>query len=514
LPNSADSPRSKPFQRTAEPFLVASALAIVAALAVLWFSEHGYILYYGDAQSHLNLARSLIDSRTPGYDQLGTVWLPVLHIICLPFVRNDWLWKTGLAGAIPVAVCFVIAGTFFYLAARESYGSALAATAALICLAANPNVLYLGSIPMTEIVFLAGLAVLLFSLVRFRSTQASRFIGLAIIACWWIALTRYDGWFLIPFAAMWVALSAAKRGWLLFLIVVLLAGLAPLYWMAHNWWETSNALDFYNGPYSAKAIQAGQPYPGFHNWRLAIRYYWEAGYLCSGVGLMLIGVAGVVCAGFRRTIAPVLLLLLTPIFYVWSIHSSGTPIFVPQLEPHGYYNSRYGIALVVFFAFAAGAIVPLLGERAKRLALLVPVIAIAPWLIRPGKGNWICWKESQVNSEARRTWTGAGANYLQAHYKIGQGILTASASGDVAGIFCRAGVPLRDSINVGNGPAWMANSARPDLVHQAAWAVAQTDDAVSRALGAARHPAYRLIEKIQVQGAPALEIYQRSEGSP
>ena len=39
-------------------------------------------------ESHLNISRALIDSRTPGYDQLGTVWLPVLHLLCLPFVRS------------------------------------------------------------------------------------------------------------------------------------------------------------------------------------------------------------------------------------------------------------------------------------------------------------------------------------------------------------------------------------------------------------------------------------------
>ena len=65
--------------------MICSLTALVALFALLVLS-HGYILYYGDAQSHLNISRGIIDSRTPGYDQLGTVWLPVLHLICLPFV--------------------------------------------------------------------------------------------------------------------------------------------------------------------------------------------------------------------------------------------------------------------------------------------------------------------------------------------------------------------------------------------------------------------------------------------
>ena len=493
---------------------MSTVLVLLAAIAGWWFFGRGYILYYGDAQSHLNLSRSIIDSRTPGYDQLGTVWLPVLHVICLPFVRNDWLWKTGLAGTIPVAACFVIGGAFFYMAARDAYGSALAAAVSLICLAANPNVLYLASIPMTEMVFLAGIAMLLFALLRFQATGQKRFIGLAVFASWWMSLTRYDGWFVIPFAALWVGLCAGKRGWLLGPILGAAACLAPLYWVAHNWWETSNALDFFNGPYSAKAIQSGRSYPGFHDWRLAIRYYSEAGYLCAGGGLVLVSIAGVVCAAVRRAAVPILFLLLTPLFYIWSIHSSGNPIFVPQLEPHGYYNSRYGIALVTVCAFAAGAIVLALPQRAKIFGLLLPLIAIAPWVIHPDKEHWICWKESQVNSVARRGWTAAGTTYLDGRYRAGEGILTASASGDLAGIFCRAGIPLRETINVGNGPAWIANTAPPDQVHQALWAVAQAGDPVSQALAAFGRPAYRLIEQIQVTGAPPLEVYRRVEGTP
>ena len=90
-------------------------MRFIASAFGFWLYLQGYILYYGDAQAHLNISRSIIDSRTPGYEQIGTVWLPALHLICLPFVRNDWLWSTGLAGTIPVAICFVIAGTCFYL---------------------------------------------------------------------------------------------------------------------------------------------------------------------------------------------------------------------------------------------------------------------------------------------------------------------------------------------------------------------------------------------------------------
>src|SRR5579884_341109 len=198
LKNSVSSPRS-------EYVLAAALLAGLVALAAWWNFAHGYILDYGDAQSHLNLSRSILDSRTPGYDQLGTVWLPMLHVLCLPFTASMQLWSTGLAGTIPVALCFVIAGTALFWAARETYKSRLAAWVVILCFALNPNLLYLATIPMTEVVFIAGLAVMLAALIRFEATTDLRWITLGIFASWWMSLTRYDGWFLIPFAALWFA---------------------------------------------------------------------------------------------------------------------------------------------------------------------------------------------------------------------------------------------------------------------------------------------------------------------
>ena len=508
LKSSASLQRSNSGQ-LADALFVAALLAGVVAIAIWWVFRHGYILYYGDAQSHLNLSRSIIDSRTPGYDQLGTVWLPMLHLICLPFVSSMKLWSTGLAGAIPVAFCFVIAGTVFFLAARETYQSRTAAWVAILCLALNPNLLYLASIPMTEVVFLAGLTVLLLALIRFEATKQARWILLGIIASWWMSLTRYDGWFLLPFAALWFARSAKAQRWQTFLVFSLLATLAPLYWMAHNWWETSNPLDFYNGPYSAMAIQAGRPYPGYHYWLISLLYYVKAGQLCAGWTLLLLGLGGFTCAFASRKYRPVLFLLLTPAFYIWSMHSSGDPIFVPQLPPYSYYNSRYGIAMVAFSSFTAGALVVWLQRRWKRFIFAVPVIAVLPWLLWPSQDNWICWKESQVNSESRRAWMQVAAEFFHAHYVRSTGILTPSASDDFSGVYCRAGIPLRETINIGNGPAWIANTARPELLHQQLWAVDQKGDALSKVLTKPDSP-YHLEREISVKDATTVEIFRRT----
>src|SRR5690242_5413860 len=91
---------------------VAVLLAAASVAATRWCLARGYPLYYGDAEAHLNIARRIVDSRTPGPEQIGTVWLPLPHLIMLPFVMQDAWWRTGLAGAIPSGICFVLAGLF------------------------------------------------------------------------------------------------------------------------------------------------------------------------------------------------------------------------------------------------------------------------------------------------------------------------------------------------------------------------------------------------------------------
>ena len=160
-------------------WFVAASLGLVSAAAVFFFASRGWLLYYGDAEAHLNIARRVVDSQTPGYDQLGTVWLPLPHVLMLPFARRDAWWRSGLAGAIPSALCFVVAGSFLFAAVRRMFGSQAAAVAATALFALNPNLLYLQSIPMTEPVFLACLMALLYFTVRFRETQGRVWIALA-----------------------------------------------------------------------------------------------------------------------------------------------------------------------------------------------------------------------------------------------------------------------------------------------------------------------------------------------
>jgi hypothetical protein len=219
-----------------------------------------------------------------------------------------------------------------------------------------------------------------------------------------------------------------------------------------------------------------------------------------------LGCAGIACAVAKRIIFPIAFLSLTPVFYVWSVHSSKLPIHVPSLWPYSYYNNRYGIAVLVLVAFACGGIALVLPARAKLLGLAAPVLCALFWIWRASPERWIIWKESQVNSVSRRAWRNAAADFLKSNYRPGQGILT--GTGDLPGIYCQARVPFRETLNIGNGPDWLAATSRPDLIHRERWVVVQDGDFVWEALQGRSSP-YRLAWKFEVKGAPALEIYKR-----
>jgi hypothetical protein len=208
---------------------------------------------------------------------------------------------------------------------------------------------------------------------------------------------------------------------------------------------------------------------------------------------------------------PVLLAAIPPLFYVWSMHSGGTPIFVPTLWPFSYYNTRYALAALPLLAIAGGSLVLFAPERSRPwIASALILAATAPWLIRPQPSDWITWKESQINSLTRRAWTKTAASSLASSYRSGQGIITSFS--DLTAILREAGIPLHDALYDGDEPAWMAATTRPDLFLHEEWALTTAGDPVATAIQRSSlksGPRYHLVQTIKVKGAPVIEIYKR-----
>jgi hypothetical protein len=492
-------------------FWMAAALTLWSAGAVWFFCAHGWILYFGDAEAHLNGARRIFDTTTPGYDQLGPPWLPLLHVLILPFAHNDWLWRSGLAGAIPAAACFVTAGLFLFAAARRIFDSIAAGVAAAALFALNPNMMYLQSTAMTEAVFAAALAALLYFSVRFRETQGWGALAGASIAALAGTMTRYEGWFILPFAAAYFFFTAKRRRIAAALFFSTIAGIGPLWWLFHNWWLAGDALDFYRGPYSAQAIQAGKPYPGAHNWAVAWLYYRTAVRLCVGRWLELLAALGAVAALAKRVFWPVSLLALPPVFYIWSVHSSGLPIYVPELWPNSYYNTRYGLAALPLAALAAAALVAAVPPRARIIAgVVAAAIGGGHWLAHPRAEYWVTWAESRANSEGRRAWMDQAAGFLEPRFVRGSGIITSSGD-DLAGIYREMGIPLRETFSICNGLPWIATLRRPDLWLWQEWAVVERGDPVDGAIHLAATEGIRYERELTIarKFEPTIDIYHR-----
>jgi hypothetical protein len=493
-------------------FLLAAA---ILAAAIMYIQRTGSTLYFGDAGAHLDIARRIVDSRTPGWSQVGTTWLPLPHLLMLPLVRNDWLWRTGLAGAIASGLSMTLAVTFLFAAVRRIFADTSAAAAAAAVFLMNPNTLYLGSIPMSEAMFFASLFALLYFTVRFRETRGWGALLAASLAAFCGTLTRYEAWFLLPFVAGYIAIGARGKRIAALIIFGVVATLGPALWLAHNRWYYGDPLYFYRGPYSAMAIQGKVPYPGRGDWRVAAQYFFMAGEAVAGWPALIFAAAGMLFALARRVVWPVLLLALPPVFYVWAIHSSGVPIFVPALWPHTFYNTRYGLAFLPLAGLGAAALVRQFPRQFPRplLALGIVAVALSPFLIHPSTPP-VTWQESDVNSRVRRAWIAQTAAYLTQSAGPNQTFLT--GFGDLTPIYRTLGVPLRDTLTADNDLEWNAAMARPDLFLHTDWAVVESGDDMQTMIDRARlhGPRYELQRRVTVKGGPVIEIYKRAYDNP
>lgn len=153
---------------SAEGWAVLAFCMATSAAAIVWSWRHGAMLNYGDAVAHLHIARRVFDSRTPRFSQLGSVWLPLPHILLLPFVQNYLWWATGLAAIIPSSLAFVASCTGIHRLARKWLDPAPAALV-LLFFALNPNLLYLQTTAMTEPLFLCEFIWIVVWLVEWRA---------------------------------------------------------------------------------------------------------------------------------------------------------------------------------------------------------------------------------------------------------------------------------------------------------------------------------------------------------
>ena len=150
-----DSLRSFGSSASNLPRLLAALAALSGSAAWVVFFRQGLVLSHYDAKAHLVVARRVFDNLTPGWQQIGAVWLPLPHLLDMLPVQVDVLYRTGLFASIISIACLAVTS---YAAARlilRTTGSAAGAITCSVLLVLNPNLLYLHTTPMTEPLLLA-----------------------------------------------------------------------------------------------------------------------------------------------------------------------------------------------------------------------------------------------------------------------------------------------------------------------------------------------------------------------
>jgi len=471
----------------------------VSVFSFLFYYRHGDVLLYGDAVAHINIARRVFDSKTPGLLQLGTVWLPLPHLLIMPFIVSKQMWQSGAGGSIPSMAAYVLGVLGVFKLVRvtlsrgeEANGTAkIAAWASAILYGANPNLIYMQATAMSESLYLAFFiwAVAYFAAFAGQADagKANRSLtkcGLCLAAA---CLTRYDGWFL---AAVLVAgavivnshpgtvqehgagISVASTRMILFKFV-LLAAAAPVLWLAYNAVVYRNPLEFANGPYSAKAIEqkTATVNPAKGSVLAAGSYFLKAAELnvseanWGGRLWLALALLGCVVAWFSGR-GRVALLLWAPLpFYALSIAYGSVPIFLPTWWPFSQYNVRYGLQLLPAFAvFVPLGIyfilqcaikirqVEISWKRWTGAAALLSVLVLAVasygaiWRAEP-----ICYREAATNMRGRVALDGQLAGWIKSLPPDSTLLMYLGAH---VGALEQAGIPLRRVINEGNHRVW------------------------------------------------------------
>lgn len=252
-------------KRDVLPLLLLVVSLLVSIGSFLFFYSHGLVTKYPDAQAHLLIARRVCDSSSPGFAQLGAVWLPLTHVVSLPLICSDiimnspfgpllafatfsgmlvLIWRfthllstswqrvslrfigfvlaglltialvktletnvfytTGLAQTILSMFSYCLLGFFLYkLVIELTGGSRGAALVAWMIVMLNPNIIYLQATPMTELPLYCGIMLAMYSFWRL-SNEPSNLKWLFWSGTSSIVMTtiRYEGWVLLLLQAV------------------------------------------------------------------------------------------------------------------------------------------------------------------------------------------------------------------------------------------------------------------------------------------------------------------------
>lgn len=468
------------FERKAILYILVALFAI-AIFAWYGFYENGLGLSYNDARSHLNIGRRVVEGLKPGLAQIGSVWLPLTHLLMVPTIWSDFMWHSGLSGALQSMISFVACEVLVYLFLRELKVSLLPRLFGVFLMAANLNILYLQSTAMTELLLMATMLAGSYYLVLWAKRdkvvdliKSSGFIMLS-------TLIRYDGWFLALYATLIVAFLAFKKGgWRVMegttIMFMTLAGVGIALWFLWNLLIFGDPLYFAFGEFSAYAqqsqlLEAGN-LPSKGNLLLSTRTYLYALFYNTYTLPAILALFGAFVLWFNKKVEAGVRIasttLMTPLaFNVLALYLGHSVLFVPDISGNTWFNVRYGVMLAPSIAIFAGY----LTDRLRDLRWVIMGLTLFVLFFAFARQDAVTIDDATVGSSQKNVTEVSG--WLSKNAKDKEGFVLISAASHDAIIFS-SGLSMGKFIHEGTGAYWEAALAAPD--RWARWIVMRTHD--------------------------------------
>ncbi len=456
-----------------------------------------------DSYSHMLIARRVFDNLTPGIAQLGGIWLPLPHLLMMPFIWNDYLWQTGLAGSFSTMPCYVFAAIYLFLAARRLTHNSRASFVGTLLFVLNPNILYLQTTPLGELVYIATLTMASYYFLAWAQEEKLNYLILSAASTFLATLTRYDGWAIFIVFLICIPLIGAIKGQNRSLIEAnsllfgILGGLGIVLWILWNTIIFHDPLYFQHSEFSSQAQQKTLPTQlQYLHTKILITYHelWQSIHSYSldaiyNVGLILFTLAliAVIIFFFRRRVTSEMVaasIFLVPFpFYVFALYTAQAVIFVPGAAPaHApvnitFYNVRYGVEIVapaaVFIATLANwqRVRHFLKERGQLIFQLILSLTIIVQTFIIAYGGIITLQDSQYGLDCALLHP--VVVYLVQHYdggRIMEDTFTSTTS-----LPSEVGVDFKDIVYEGSGDLW--KQALQDPSSEVSWILANPTNA-------------------------------------
>lgn len=330
----------------------------VGCLFAYYSYSSGLMFGHLDANAHLILARKVVDSLTPGISQMIGSWLPFVHVSMLPFIWNDFLWCTGLAGTIPSLIYFAITSVFLYKLAFRYFEDKQISYLTVFIFICNPYSLYFASNPMFEMPFMMTL--ILSTYYFYRWLETSKLVHLSICS-FFIALstlTWYPGWALplvflfLLIMKLWIDRCDWKKLKAHIAVYCIGAFSGIVLWLLLNWMIYGNPFNFLMNEFSVPSQAQRTFVPTKDDFLRVVVTVGYATIYIVGAPLLIFSIAGGLVTIFHRRDFKTLSLfaLSSPgIFFTTMLFIGYSIILVPEIDKKCF-NIRYFLTLLPFIA--------------------------------------------------------------------------------------------------------------------------------------------------------------------